>query len=60
MIRRSDGKMRGAIWVDKLSDDTQKIAHEVLSAMVEIFNAMGGYEGQTGDEHGDEAKYRWC
>jgi len=61
MIRRSDGKIRGAIWVDKLSDgDTQRIADGVLSAMVEIFNAMGGYENQTEDEHCDGEKYRWC
>ena len=60
MIRRSDGKMRGAIWVDKPRDDTQKIAGEVLSSMVEIFNAMGGYEDQTEDEHLGEEKYRWC
>jgi hypothetical protein len=60
MIRQNDEKVRGAIWVDKLSDDTQRTADEVLSAMVEIFNSMGGYEGQTGDEHGDGEKYRWC
>jgi hypothetical protein len=42
MMQRSDGKMRRVTWVDELADDdTQKIAHEVLSAMVEILNTMG-------------------
>ena len=61
MTWQNDEKVKRTIWVDKLSDgDAQRIADGVLSAMVEVFNAMGGYEDQTGDEHCDGEKYRWC
>lgn len=60
MMQQNGGKTRGVIRVDKPRDDTQKIADEVLSAMVEILNTMGGYEDQTEDEHCDGEKYRWC